>query len=342
MIFQTDIWLMTAIKAAILDMRKNLYLLDDAYANLLSDPLLNQLYGQKEIDRIKAFLLKDINVFVEHRIPDLAKFPAIVIKIGGAQEDSPKDALGDSFQKDFVDPASLGGAFPASNDVLGPITPQSYNSSLGQITFGPGIDLVASNVYDTQFVFDSINEVYYPITLVLDGSNLVIEQGATPNLTNMYIKRTKNSYTNIRRSIWFWETNTIDLVATDANDLMYLFTIMMYIFIRYKQFLFDARNFAAYTISYSELFRASASDDANNLYGRTITIRGRIENSAIESTTPILDGNLTSLLIADMTSAPGALPLVQGNIWEGQGDVAAPTTGTTTDANPTNTEQSDP
>ena len=321
MIFQTDLWLDVALKAAIADMRKNLYLLEDAYAHLISDPLLSQAYGKKEVDRIKAFIQKDINIFVEHRIPDIAKFPAVVIKVGGGNEDSPKDALGDSYQKDFVDPATLGGAFPATNNIVGPVTPSAYDSNLGQITFGSNVNLTSLNIYETQFVYDSVNDAYYPILVVLDDSNLLIEQGAKPNLTNMYIKRAKESYSNNRRSIWHWETNELEIQATDANDVMYLFSILMYIFIRYKQQFFDARNFAAYTISYSPLVRVSEIDDITNVYGRIITIRGRIENSAIESTSPLVDGISSGVLIDNMTSPPGVLPLVKNNIWEGQGDV---------------------
>jgi hypothetical protein len=322
-IFQPDLLWYTALKAGLADMRQNTFLMEDAYSQLASDSYMKALYGQKEIERFKAFLAREIAVFTEFRVPDIVKFPAIVIKIGGGNEDGPKDALGDSYQEELVNPATLGGAFNASPVVLGPVTPQSFDPLTGTMVFGPNVNLIASQVFDSQYVFDVKNKKAYPITLVLDQATLLIDPpalGDNPDFTNMLIQKTPNSYGHIRRSIWVWEQHSLELMATDATELLYLFTIVMYILMRYKKQLWDARNFAASTISYTEVYRVSDQSDPNNVYGRQLTIRGRVEHSVIESTQPILGGLNAELLIADMSSPEGVLPQVEQQGWKGEED----------------------
>jgi len=321
-IFQADLIFYTAINAALADMRRNTFLMDDAYSNLRTDPLLRKAYGEKEVERFKAFLAKEIAIFTQFRPPDQIKFPCIVIKLGGGEEDAGKDALGDSYGSENVNPATLGGAFNESNVVMGPLTPKLFDPLTGTMTFGSGINLITSNIFDTQFVYDSVNEKSYPITLVLDSSNLLIElpAGAKPNFTNMMITRQKESYGSIRRSIWVYETHSLELMATDATELLYLYTTMMYILGRYKKHLWQERNFTIATISYSPLYRVDTQDDPNNVYAREISIRGRVEQNWIESTRPLISGVNTELLIADMKSPEAILPIVENQGWRGEFD----------------------
>jgi hypothetical protein len=73
-------------------------------------------------------------------------------------------------------------------------------------------------------------------------------------------------------------------------------------------------------MSYSPLYRVTAQEDPNNIYAREITIRGRVEQSFIESTRPLIGGINTELLIADMKSPESILPQVEGQNWKGQND----------------------
>lgn len=319
-ILQPDLLWGTALRVAIADMRKNQYLLEDAYSDLIQDKYLKDFYGEKEVERFKAFIMKEIQVFIEHRPPDHIKLPYVCVKVGGAEEDTQKDALGDSYNQQTVDPATLGGAAVASPIIAGPTTPISYDSLTGTITFGNDVNLTTSGVYDTQFVYDTVNNKSYPIQLVLDDSNLLIEPGSTPNLTGMLIKRTQDSIGQVRRSIWFYRTDSIELASSDGNEVMYLFTLIMYILLRYKKHLWDARNFAVSTISHSELYRISPNEDPNNVYGITIKVRGRTEQSVIESSKPILGGFNTELKIADMTSPESVQESQPFPLWDGEGD----------------------
>lgn len=136
----------------------------------------------------------------------------------------------------------------------------------------------------------------------------------------MNIQKIKESYGNIRRFIWVWETHSLEMMATDATELMYLFTVVMYIIGRYKKQLWGARNFSVGTLSYSPIYRVSAGDDPNNVYGREITMRGRVQQSWIESTQPLIGGLNTELQIDDMRSPISVLSEVDAQGWKGSED----------------------
>lgn len=322
MILQTDLLWYTALRAGLADMRKNLFVLDDAYSDLLCDPYLKDLYGQKEIDNIRGFIGKKINIFTEHRTPDKIEFPCIAIKVGPGEEDNPKDALGDSYQQELVNPDTLGGTWKSPQIVLGPVTPIEFEPLTGQLTFGDGVDLTKSNVFEGQFVYDEKNKKAYEIKLVIDSSNLLIEEGLSPspNLTNMTVRPIKNMVGHIRRSIWVWENITLTFMATDAVEVLYLYTIVTYMLGRYKKTLWDARNFQVSSISYSEIIRINNEPDPNLVYGRTLSVRGRVEHSVIESTSDLIQGVSHELKIADMKTPDALEDQVAAQGWSGSED----------------------
>lgn len=322
MIFQTDLIWYSSLMAGLADLRKNRFVLEDAYSNMMCDPYLKDAYGKKEIENFKAFLDRKIYVFTEHRLPDQATFPCIVIKVGPGDEDKAKDAMGDGYQQDKVDPATLGGVFQSPQILVPPCTPEDYDVMTGQVTFGEDVNLTKSNVYEGQYVYDEVNKKAYQIQLVINDATLLLEEGLNPppNLTGMTIRPTQNLVGHTRRSIWAWEKVELELFASDAVEVLYLYTIVMTMLIRYKKNLWDARNWAIASVSYSDLQKASPPDDPNNLYGRTISVSGRVEHSAIESTTPLLDGVSSEIRIDDMKTPDAILDQVEHQGWEGEED----------------------
>jgi hypothetical protein len=192
----------------------------------------------------------------------------------------------------------------------------------GQVTFGEDVNLTKSNVYEGQYVYDEVNKKAYQIQLVINDATLLLEEGLNPppNLTGMTIRPTQNLVGHTRRSIWAWEKVELELFASDAVEVLYLYTIVMTMLIRYKKNLWDARNWAIASVSYSDLQKASPPDDPNNLYGRTISVSGRVEHSAIESTTPLLDGVSSEIRIDDMKTPDAILDQVEHQGWEGEED----------------------
>lgn len=317
MIFQADIIWHSFLTAALADIRKNLFLMEDAYSFLKTDPLIATTFGQKEIERFKKILEKEINIFTEHRPPDTTKYPNITISLGGGTEDAGKDALGDSHGTESVNPADLGGAYPTDRTVLGPVTPVDYDESAGFITFDDDVSL--DKVFEGHFVLDTKRNTYHEIFTVLDNV-IVIDPSPGLSLTNMKIVKEALSLSHTRKTIWYYENITLTVASTDSTEAIYLWSLVMYMLVRYKKTLLEARGWENTTYSYSQLFRESDGSDVNNVYGRQIMVRGRVEHSAIESTTPNIMSIVQGLKISDMQSPDSIRPIVDAQLWNGEND----------------------
>ena len=292
-IFQSDLILATSIRAGLADMRKNLFIIDDMMKDLTTDPLLKKLYGEKEVQKMKDFLSREIFVNLEHKQPDQAKFPNVTISIGGGQED-PRQSLSDGYDSGATLAMPLSKTKGAISDnpriILGPVSAQSYDSMTGQITFPPSADL--SNVFEDMYVYDSKNNKFFQISLVLNQSELLIQPGSQLDTNALYVYPTAQVVQNTMRSLKIWENHTIHLFATSATEVIYLYNIILYLLERYKKPLFDARGFAISIVGYSEIYFASplGEADPNILYGRDISLRGYVEHTVIETTNLPLDG----------------------------------------------------
>lgn len=296
MISATDVIILTAIRLGIEDIRRNQFLIDDIMCQFESDPYLKQSWGKQQIDRFKDFISKTkINVVMETRLPDTSKLPAIIVKIGGGQEDPAKQGLGDSTHFEDVAPEAALGNYTSPLIILGPVTPESFDSTTGEITFADGVDL--SGVFAGQFVYDEINRQHYEIQLILDDHTILIDSGLSPNLQNMTIRPTKNAVRHTKKSIWFYENYTLTCMSTEPNELMFLYSLVLYILGRYKKNLFEARNFEIATYSYTEIYPPNPGDDTNLLFARDVNLRGRVEHSFIESTDLLIEGVSPKLLI---------------------------------------------
>lgn len=305
-IFQSDLIITSALRVGIADIRKNRYLADQMLEELTKDPYLKDVYGEQEIRRFREFLDNEIYVFVEHRPPDTVKYPCVVVSIGSGQEDS-RQMLADGHSVAEGTLGSLGGAVAASpRTMLGPVTPIAYDKLTGQVTFDSKVNLSESTVFEDMFVYDSKNNKFYKIELVLDNQTLLIEPGSNPDLTDMSIYPTKQVVNHIQREIKVWENHSLKLYSTDPTELLYLFSTMIYLLQRYKKRLFDDRGFSLSTLGYGDLYRANAGDDPNNLYGRDMTIRGYITHSVTEQTTIPLDG-INHMLKIESDRAPLAI-----------------------------------
>lgn len=321
-IVPSDVIFFTALHVAVSDLRKNLYLVDDMLSMFTSDPYLKKLYGKKEIDRFKNFLAtKEINILMEHRLKDMGQYPAIVIAIDPAQEDTGKAALGDSHTQESASPSATYGAFEDPQIVLGPITPVSYDKDTGIVTFEALTDgsgpLV--NVFEGQKVYDEKNKMAYEIQAVLDDFSLMIDTDLKADLTGMTIRTISNQVIHTRKSIWYYETYRVAVLSTEPSEALFLYALVMYILGRYKKTLFEARGFEISTVSYGGL-ENNSPDDTNQLYGRVLTVRGRVEHSFIESTTEQIQGIGHNLLInpnvdEGLASPDSILEIVQKQGW---------------------------
>lgn len=319
-IMQDDMIIYTAIVTALEDVKANPWYINDIANQILTDPLLDKNYGAQEVEKFKDFLKKKFYVSVTHQIKD-AKFPAISIALGAGSEDQAKAALGDSFEQTTIGADALGASASKPRIIVGPTTPTSYDSLTGSMTFPETASL--DSVYaDSMVVFDEVNSKAYPILLVMDASNLMIEEGSQPNLTGCTIRPASNNYVQLRKTLFFYNNYEIGVHAINGTELMYLFQIMMFVLLKYKKTLFEARGLEITTLNYGpvERFGPGGDNDANVIWSRTIQLRGRIGMSWPDSTDPGIMGTSPTLRIADMKTPLSVLPVVELQGWRGEGD----------------------
>jgi hypothetical protein len=322
-IFQDDLILFTAIKTALSDIRANPNYIYDIANQILTDPYTDKSYGKAEVQKFLAFMKKEIFVVMAHRVDDHVKFPCITIELNGGSEDQAKAGLGDGFETRNVTPEEFLGSYQQPQKILGPVTPLAVIPQTGQVTFGPDVDL--TNVFEGQFVYDEVNDVAYVIETVLDEENLIITipQGKVPNLNGCTIRPNTNNFIQTRKFLYFWNNYTLGVHTTDAVDTMYLFQILMFILLKYKQTLFEARGFEVGTIAYDGLTR-SAPEDPNVLWHRQITLRGRVGMSWPDTTDKGIQGIAPTITIDGMQSPASLLPEVDMQGWRGSLDPIDP------------------
>lgn len=280
-IFQTDLYLHSFLRVALADIKSKSYLADDMMKDLLTDPYLKKLYGQKEIDNLKEFFKREIYIMLDHKgTEDTAKFPCVSINIGGGSEDQGKDTLGDALTEDVDWEAKQLGNNVPSSCLIKDITPIDYNEVTGQVTFSESVDL--THVYEG-YTINGVSGIY-PI-LIVDGENGILYIEPIPtnklDLTNAFIMNPKDVYKASSRTISFWENSTLTCWSTNTTELLYLWTIILYACMRYKQQLIEARGYDLITLSYTGI-NLTQPEDPNNIYNRSISIKGRVTHSAID------------------------------------------------------------
>jgi hypothetical protein len=313
----TDLYISRTTQLMIQDIRRNRFLLSDMISDVMSDPILKDLYGAKELNKLNALVDKEIQVNLEYAI-DVAKLPAIAIRVGGGTEDASKtgDPLADGYSAESITTNSLGGAFKNTNVVLGPITPESIDYLTGKVSFPSTISL--ASVFEDMVVFDEINKVEYPILVVTDNQTLFVEAGAKPNLNNMTIRTKDKNAIHTRRFFYSNEQVTFICAAVDPVEVIYLYQILLYQIGRHRISLFEGKNFRTGTINYTPIYKLA--EEPNLIFARDITMSGTVEHSYISSTTAPIAGTAHDVRIGDMTS-PQSLQ-IDGSTrgWSGEGD----------------------
>ena len=165
-LFQGDTIIKTAIELAVEDIRKNPWIIQDIFSDFVDNPILNQKYGQKEIDRAKEWILNNkINFYMKNRL-DNEEFPCITISMGNSEEDKSLATLGDNTVcVDELDPSEINKPIQF---IVKPFNIISYDSTTGLVTIPAntegfqyvGVDMVAIDP-DTGVGF-KITDVFLP------------------------------------------------------------------------------------------------------------------------------------------------------------------------------------
>lgn len=276
-IFQSDIIIREAFVTALADLRANPWLLDYVFASLPQDDLTSRVHGEKEIERAKEwFLNTDIPVFMNYRV-DNAALPCITI---GLQDSSESDfTLGDVH---YV---------PAENmstvqwPTIATFNPVSYNALTGIMVL-PDLGVP---IYAGMFIVDRVG-TRHEILEVPEANTAVLLAGTNADFEGAQLKPVDPAYVIELESAVFKETYTIGVhVAAESVGLTFLHSIVVFILLRYKQALFEARGFERSQFSSSDM-SVNPQFDPEIVFSRHINLYGYVRNYWPKSVKPKLMG----------------------------------------------------
>jgi len=263
-------------------MRANIWLLDDVFSDLLEDPYLAE-YGAKEIARAKEWLLNNkIEVLHKYRT-DSQDYPCVTIGLAPSEEDDRESTLSD--QTPFVEeltPEQIGKPIPY---VVKPFTPESYVA--GVLTASFDLD----NVSPGMLVVNPETGEAWEIAELSGAKGLIIKDAPTINAQKLGVIPQYRVYRARREAARFRETYQIGChVHGDPNQLLWLWSIVLYGLLRYRETMFNGRCFKLSSLKSTDIMREDAFDQGGeNIYKRYIFLSGLVEQSWLKSPKRVIE-----------------------------------------------------
>jgi hypothetical protein len=287
MIFAGDVIIAEAIRQGLEDMRKNLWLLDDVFANFTKEPALKDKYGQKEIDAAKDWFLNNkIEVNLRYR-NDKDQFPCVTIALGSSSEKEEMKHLGDlSTEVETLMPNQIGKPIPY---IVKPFIPISYDQTTGVLTVPDSVSM--RGVRSGQILVDPDTGNGYIIQEVI-SNGIKLEPNLKISLTRAGIVPQYQIYKARREHTFFQETYSIGChVHGDPAPLLWLHAIVLYTILRYRESLLEGRQFAQSSVSSSDLVQNPNFEGpgGENVFSRYITLTGQVENSWLKTPFRIIE-----------------------------------------------------
>ena len=279
-LFQGDVVIKTAIELAIEDIKKNNWLIDDIFSDFVDNPILKQKYGQKEIERAREFILNNkISFFMKHRI-DSEEFPCITISMGNSDEDKELATLGDnSVCVEDLDPSDIGKPIQF---IVKPFQVVSYDSLTGTVEVPPnleGFQYVGAGMV----AIDPETGEGHIINARVDDAKFQIAAGTELNVNELAIVPQYQFYRARRERITNQEQYNIGCHAHgDPSTLLFLFYLVKYALLRYREGLFEYNNFQLSNLQCTDMIKNDAFQ-SDNVFSRFIILSGQTEEDWIKS-----------------------------------------------------------
>ena len=268
-ICQSDVLIRGALIEGIkkLQAEENEWLLDYVFVGLPQDSLTSDHYGQKESDEAKKwFRSTQIAVVLNVNIQE-PKLPCITIGLDESSED--KNTLADIHYDTAEDSFRQ---WPTIATITKPI---SYDVSTGYLVIDPDI-VVDTPIFAGQAIVTK-RGAQYPIQEMIDYHTLRLNTGIVADFTGAQIKSASPSCVMQLESAIFKESFTIGCHAPNKPVYaLYLHSVIMFILLRYRQTLLEARGFECSVLSSRSLMPTDAFGEEQPVYSRYITISGQI------------------------------------------------------------------
>lgn len=267
-IVQPDVIVRTALIQAMADMRQNPWVLDFVFSSLPNDELTEKTYGQKEVDRAKAWFLATEIPVVSAYLVGQPKLPCISIALQESRED--KNTLGDTHyyvSEDLNDPWPI---------LVGPFTPESYVVATGEMTI-PLEAVGAVSLSDGMVVVDAVG-TEHPIVEVADTNVVLLADGTVANFKGATIRGPRPSYRVELESAAFQESYVLGCHVTgDPVQVHYLHSIVLFALLRYRETLLEARGLDNTFVTSSDLQQNNAFD-TELVFSRYITLSATVRH----------------------------------------------------------------
>lgn len=278
-IFAGDIIIRTAIELGLEDLKKSPWIIEDIFSDMVENPYLAQKYGMKEIQRAKEFFFNNkIHIFMHHRM-DSQEFPCVTIGVGSSSEDKSLATLGDqSADVQDLDPDKINQPLTF---VVPEFTPKSYVSSTGTMTL-PSSDNF-QYISEGMILVDLDTGSGYIVRSKKSGNKITITSGTELTGDRYAIAPKYQFYRARAERIISQETYNIGCHAHgDPSTLLFLYAIVKYSLLRYREGLLEYNNFQLSTITSSEMVE-NQSFGSDNVYSRYITLTGQVEESWLKT-----------------------------------------------------------
>jgi hypothetical protein len=264
-IHQSDVIMRTALVMAIADLRARPWLLEYVFASLIDDLETAHIYGEKERQKAKEwFLNTDIPVVMDYRMDDIE---GTCISISLVESSEAEVTLADVH---YIPTEETEAVWPP---LTSEFTPTSYYATTGII--GIPTEIGDGLVISPGMVLVDSSGKHHEILGVSDRYTIQIAP-TVANFTSSLIKSSKPRLITSIESVSMRESYRIGCHAHgEPFFLTWLHAIVVFILLKYKEALLEARGFERSTIS-SAPFSKNEAFGQENVWTRFITINGYV------------------------------------------------------------------
>jgi uncharacterized protein YaaQ len=297
----TDALIKVAIELALEDLVKYPWIIDQMYSQFVENPILASRYGSKEIAAAKDFYKNNKITFLMKLRDDKVDFPCVTIAMGKSYEDKNLSTFAD------LSPEVIDYTPEEINKPINYVIPATDILSYDPLTGIMEIAEVDNYNYigENMLAVDPLTGDAFVIIEKAGVQGFRIETGLTIGFTKVAIAPQFRTYRARMERIITQETYNIGChVHGDQAQLSFLFNLVKYALLRYREGLFERFNFDLSTLSFSDSLENSAFG-ADNVYSRFITISGQVEEYWVKS--PFRKWEVVDFIDKDETGgeAPG-------------------------------------
>lgn len=272
---QSDIIIRTALIEGLKRVKEQPWLLDFVFSSLVQDDYAISEYGEKELDKIKQWFM-DTNIPVTMSFNrEQPQTPLIAISLEDSTE--AESTLADVSKEGPDEDVDFSTVLTVPQVVAGPFTPLSFSTSTSTLVLPDTVDL--SNVYPGMAIVDRERKNFYVIeglyeqTIVLEGEDIDADFTGAVIAPQESIKRVT------LESCEFKEVYRIDTyVSGNPVILLFLHTLIIFILMRYKQELLEARGFERSTISSKGITGFPNPNGPEFIYDRVVMVNGFVQH----------------------------------------------------------------